>query len=90
VQENREADGTTVLILNEQIRPAGVDRLRELGLTSKEGEVLLRIERGLTNLEIAEELGVTLSTVKRHIEHIFAKLDVQTRTAAVARARSLI
>jgi DNA-binding CsgD family transcriptional regulator len=91
VRADLELGGRTIaLLLNEQLLPAGIRSLRALGLTEKEAEVLLRIERGLTNLEIAEELGVSRSTVKRHIEHLFGKLGAQTRTGAVARARALI
>jgi LuxR family transcriptional regulator, maltose regulon positive regulatory protein len=44
---------------------------------------------GQTNRGIAQELVVTLDTVKRHVSHLFAKLQVINRTQAVARARQL-
>jgi LuxR family transcriptional regulator, maltose regulon positive regulatory protein len=56
-------------------------------LTRREVEVLALIAAGRANREIADELFVTLDTVKRHVSHIFAKLGAGNRTEAVARAR---
>lgn len=58
-------------------------------LSERELEVLRLIVAGLTNREIAEELVVSLGTVKTHINHIYQKLEVRNRTQAVARARDL-
>jgi LuxR family transcriptional regulator, maltose regulon positive regulatory protein len=44
---------------------------------------------GATNRAVAKELAVTLDTVKRHVSHLFSKLEVANRTQAVARAREL-
>jgi DNA-binding NarL/FixJ family response regulator len=55
-------------------------------LTSRELEVLELLTKGLTNKEIAEALVISDNTVKRHVKAIFAKLDVSTRSAAVAKA----
>ncbi|MCB0182410.1 MAG: helix-turn-helix transcriptional regulator, partial [Anaerolineae bacterium] len=44
---------------------------------------------GYSNKEIAEELVVTVSTVKRHISNIYGKLEAGSRTQAVAKAREL-
>jgi len=49
----------------------------------------VRLAGGLTNRELAKALFVSENTVKTHLKHIYAKLDVPTRTAAVDRARSL-
>jgi LuxR family transcriptional regulator, maltose regulon positive regulatory protein len=58
-------------------------------LTERELEVLRLIAQGATNSEIAEQLVITVGTVKSHINHILGKLDSHNRTEAVARARGL-
>jgi LuxR family maltose regulon positive regulatory protein len=58
-------------------------------LTSRELEVLHLIAEGHSNREIADRLVIGVSTVKKHLSHIFEKLDVQNRTQAVAYARTL-
>jgi LuxR family maltose regulon positive regulatory protein len=58
-------------------------------LTKRELEVLGLIAGGKPNQEIADELVVTLATVKKHSSHIFDKLGAASRTQAVARAREL-
>ena len=59
---------------------------RQFGLTRREFEVLCRIAEGKSNAEIGEAIGEATRTVDKHVEHIFDKLAVKTRTAAVARA----
>jgi DNA-binding NarL/FixJ family response regulator len=59
---------------------------RQFGLTKREFEVLCRIAEGKSNAEIGEAIGAATRTVDKHVEHIFDKLAVKTRTAAVARA----
>ena len=58
-------------------------------LSPRELEVLRLLATGRPNRAIAEELVVTLDTVKRHVSHLFNKLGVTNRTQAVARAREL-
>jgi LuxR family maltose regulon positive regulatory protein len=58
-------------------------------LSEREMEVLRLIVAGLSNPEIAEELVIAISTVKSHVNHIYGKLGVKSRTQAVARAREL-
>ncbi len=60
--------------------------LEAFGLTKREREVLELIAQGKPNSEIATELGASTRTIDKHVEHILAKLDVKTRTAAAARA----
>jgi ATP/maltotriose-dependent transcriptional regulator MalT len=60
-----------------------------IALTSREAEVLQLIAAGLSNKEIAERLVVEVSTVKKHINHLFGKLDVDSRTRAIVRAQEL-
>jgi DNA-binding CsgD family transcriptional regulator len=56
-------------------------------LTPRELEVLTGIRAGSTNQAIASGLGVSLSTVKRHVEHILLKLAAKNRAEAAARLR---
>jgi LuxR family transcriptional regulator, maltose regulon positive regulatory protein len=58
-------------------------------LTARELEVLQLLAAGAPNQEIAEQLVVTLDTVKKHTTHIFDKLGAANRTQAVVRAREL-
>jgi CheY-like chemotaxis protein/DNA-binding CsgD family transcriptional regulator len=55
-----------------------------LGLTSREAEILMWISRGKTNKEVGLILGGSSRTVNKHLEHIFEKLGVVTRAAAVS------
>jgi two-component system, NarL family, response regulator LiaR len=58
-------------------------RLRELGITRRELEILELIARGLSNREIAESLFVSENTVKTHSSRLFDKLSAKRRTQAV-------
>ena len=58
-------------------------------LSSREREVLQLLALGQTNREIAQNLIVSVSTVKIHVEHILAKLGVTDRTQAAVRAIEL-
>jgi DNA-binding response OmpR family regulator/DNA-binding CsgD family transcriptional regulator len=61
---------------------------KELGLTSREGEVLSWLSKGKTNRDIAQILGLSPRTIDKHLEQIYAKLGVENRTAAAAIAAS--
>ena len=56
-------------------------------LTEREREVLELVAGGLMNREVARRLDISPGTVRVHLEHIFSKLNVGTRTAAVAATR---
>lgn len=58
----------------------------KLGLTRREADVLLWISRGQTNAEIGSSLHISPRTVKKHLEHVYRKLGVNTRLAAAVRA----
>jgi LuxR family maltose regulon positive regulatory protein len=70
---------------------AGPEPLQALvdPLSERETDVLRLIVAGLSNPEIAEELTIAESTVKTHINHIYGKLSVTSRTQAAAKAREL-
>lgn len=61
-----------------------------LGLTPRVAEVLLWVAQGKTNSDIASILGVSESTVKKHVQEIFEKLGVETRSAAALRALEIL
>ena len=72
--------------------PKGVvneKNLRQLGLSKREYEILQLINQGLSNQDIAQQLFLSESTVKKHVSNLFLKLDVQRRTEAVKRAKEL-
>ena len=58
-------------------------------LTPREMEVLQLLVAGASNAQIAQELFITVNTVKRHITHILGKLEAENRTQAALRAREL-
>lgn len=67
----------------------GVPAAPPAGLTVKEWKILQLIGAQLTNEQIATQLFVSLATVKTHINHLYAKLDIRTRAEAIHRARTL-
>ena len=68
-----------------------LDRMRapQVSLSKREIEVLERVAAGMSNAAIAGEIFVSQTTVKSHLVHIFSKLNVSSRTAAVSKAREL-
>ena len=66
------------------------ESLQTLGLTPREAEVMAWVAQGKSNSDIATILVSSPRTVAKHIEHVFAKLNVESRTAAVAEARRLL
>ena len=67
--------------------PAAAAPEFEAGLTPRERQILALLERGLTNKELARELGVSPNTVKTHLANLYPKLDASRRTEALANAR---
>ena len=58
-------------------------------LTPTQTEVLRRVQTGASNKAVARDMGVSLTTVKTHLRAIFQRLEVSSRTHAVARGREL-
>lgn len=69
--------------------PIDSDKIKELGISQREYEVLLEISNGLSNKEIGEKLFVSESTVKTHVSNLLMKLEAKRRTQAVKRAKKL-
>lgn len=63
--------------------------LRQRNISKRELEVLTLMAKGLSNQEIAEQLFVSLNTVKTHSAKLFEKLDVKRRTQAIETAKKL-
>jgi ATP/maltotriose-dependent transcriptional regulator MalT len=81
------ATGEILLLLEERPRRSISPTVMQLlGLTKREAEILFLIYQDRSNPEIAKALNCSLATVKKHIEHIYSKLNVQSRTSAVLMA----
>jgi len=80
-------DGEWLVVMREASDASVVQTLAAtLRLTVREAEVLHWVVRGKTNRDIGEILGTSPRTVNKHLEHVFEKLGVETRTAAAALA----
>lgn len=64
-------------------------QIQQLGISSREMEVLQLMAQGLSNQEIADRIFLSLATVKTHSSKLFEKLDVKRRTQAIEKARQL-
>ena len=65
------------------------EKLKELGITQREHEILGLIAQGLSNREIGEKLFVSENTVKTHSSRLFEKMSVSRRVQAVQKAKDL-
>ena len=80
-------DGQPILLLEESRRRSPtVAELTALGITHREAEVLRLVALGRTNSEIADDLAVTVPTVRKHLERVYSKLGVHSRVDAAKRA----
>jgi DNA-binding NarL/FixJ family response regulator len=66
------------------------EKLQDLGLTPRQAQVLFWMAQGKTNAEIGMLLQMSLGTVKKHAEHIFFKLGVENRSAAIVRTMEFL
>jgi two-component system NarL family response regulator len=69
-------------LIDPQLAPRLMDRVSERSLTGRELAVLGLVARGKTNRQIGVELSMGEETVKAHLKHVFAKLEVSDRTEA--------
>jgi CheY-like chemotaxis protein/DNA-binding CsgD family transcriptional regulator len=90
--EGMTADGTDWLIIMREVSDAAAIEAMSLffKLTAREAEVLYWVVKGKTNRDIGEILGSSPATAKKHLERIYVKLGVETRTAAAGMAMSRI
>lgn len=65
------------------------EKLKQLGISKREYEVLELMASGLSNQEIADKLFVSLNTIKTHSSNLFLKLEVKRRTQAIQKAKEL-
>ena len=79
-----------LLLLSEKRSADSWSSLEEYGLTPRELEVLAWVTKGKTNPDIAQILGMSARTVQKHLEHIYQKLGVETRTTATVRALGML
>lgn len=86
-QTGDEGEGEWLVVLREENDASTVEALiAAFRLTTREAEVLYWVMRGKTNRDIGEILGTSPRTVHKHLEHVFEKLGVETRTAAASLA----
>jgi CheY-like chemotaxis protein/DNA-binding CsgD family transcriptional regulator len=86
-----DAAGEWLIVMRESDDGSIVEAITlALELTAREAEVLYWVVKGKTNRDIGDILGTSPRTVTKHLEHIFAKLGVETRTAAAAVAMARV
>ncbi len=74
-----------------EMAPQQIDakKIKELGISQREYEVLIEISHGLSNKEIGQKLFISESTIKTHVSSLFMKLNAKRRTQAIQRAKEL-
>jgi DNA-binding response OmpR family regulator/DNA-binding CsgD family transcriptional regulator len=89
--QERTSDDDWLVVLREISDAAVIEAMvRALALTLREAEVLYWVVKGKTNRDIGDILGSSPTTVKKHLEHVYVKLGVETRTAAASVAMSRV
>lgn len=82
-----EGEGEWLIVMREESDVAAIEAMSlSLKLTAREAEVLYWVAKGKINRDIGDILGASPATVKKHLERIYAKLGVETRTAAAGMA----
>jgi len=86
---SRVSDDETLLVIQQaapvEVERGGIDKLQKhFGLTSREAEVLYWLSRGKSNRDIAEILGISYRTAHKHLEHVYSKIGVESRSGAAA------
>ena len=85
--QQRTSDDDWLIVMREVSDAAAVEAVMQtFRLTLREAEVLYWVAKGKTNRDIGDILGSSPATVKKHLEHVFEKLGVETRNAAASLA----
>jgi len=79
-----DLSGTTLLVRKRAVAPEPPALATAFGLTGREAEVLYWVACGKINRDVGEILGMSPRTVDKHLQHVFEKLNVETRTAAAS------
>ena len=80
-------EGEWLIVMQESSDTSVIESMAQaFGLTAREAEVLYWVVKGKINRDIGDILGASPATVKKHLERVYAKLGVETRTAAAAMA----
>ena len=86
-EEDTGEAGEWLIVMEESSDDSTIETLAAaFGLTAREAEVLYWVAQGKINRDIGDILGASPATVKKHLERVYAKLGVETRTAATAMA----
>ena len=80
--------GGWLLHVGDRPGPATMPAAGGVGLSAREREILDWVAAGKTDAQAAAILGISVRTVQKHLEHVYVKLGVEGRTAAVMRARA--
>lgn len=64
-------------------------KIKDLGISNREYEVLVEISKGSSNKEIGDALNLSESTIKTHVSNLLVKLDAKRRTQAIRKAKNL-
>lgn len=87
IQDNEE-DNILILIQTQDPVPEPAVLMQACKITLREAEVLYWVTLGKTNRDIGDILGTSPRTINKHLEHVFSKLGVETRTSAASVALS--
>lgn len=82
----RGPDEPDALLLEQRAEPLGVEQVQALGLTRRQAEVLRLVALRSSTEEVAAALRISTATVRKHLEHVYDRLGVSSRAAAVATA----
>jgi DNA-binding CsgD family transcriptional regulator len=78
-----------IIIIQQRPPVINHEQLLKAGISKREGEILILIDEGLSNQQIADKLFISESTVKKHISNLFQKLQVERRTESIKKAKEL-